>query len=231
MLAPLVFLTTLCPVFFPSGNALELGFRSGGKVPERNSLLLHPLYPANTHAVSPFRLVSENLRGGDGLAGADGALAGGEAELLAADNLIGLLDDLLTLGQDELDVAGVGHVRVDLHKLLISDKKQNDVGQPVLWAKSISVRKKNKLAAGVRGRRKEYTYTTVGTVRPSSLLGGLVDLDVLDDEGTGVEALGIGVGLGVLQEAEDELGGLDGPASAGDAELLACLQEKENPSA
>lgn len=42
------------------------------------------------------------------------------------------------------------------------------------------------------------TYTTVGTVCPSSLLGGLVDLDVLDDEVAGVETLGIGVGLGVL---------------------------------
>lgn len=27
---------------------------------------------------------------------------------------IGLLDDLLSLGEDELDVAGVGHVGVDL---------------------------------------------------------------------------------------------------------------------
>lgn len=53
-----------------------------------------------------------NLCGGDGLAGTDGALAGGEA--LTASNLVGLLDDLLTLGQDELDVAGVGHVGVDL---------------------------------------------------------------------------------------------------------------------
>jgi hypothetical protein len=82
---------------------------------------------------------------------------------------------------------------------------------------------------GFREKEGEYTYTTVGTVRPSSLLGGLVDLDVLDDEGTGVEALGIGVGLSVLQETEEELGGLDGPASAGDAELLAYLQKKKDP--
>lgn len=53
-----------------------------------------------------------NLCGGDGLAGTDGALAGGEA--LTASNLVGLLDNLLTLGQDELDVAGVRHVGVDL---------------------------------------------------------------------------------------------------------------------
>lgn len=65
------------------------------------------------------------------------------------------------------------------------------------------------------------TYTTVGTVCPSALLRGLVDLDVLDNQGTGVEALGIGVGLSVLEETEEVLGGLDGPASPGDTELLA----------
>lgn len=61
----------------------------------------------------------------------------------------------------------------------------------------------------------------MGTVCASPLLGGLVDLDVLDDEVAGVEALGVGVGLGVLEEAEKELGGLDGPAGLGDAEGLA----------
>jgi hypothetical protein len=61
----------------------------------------------------------------------------------------------------------------------------------------------------------------VGTVCPSSLLGGLVDLDVLDNQGTGVETLGISVGLSVLEETEEELGGLDGPSSLGDTKLLA----------
>lgn len=61
----------------------------------------------------------------------------------------------------------------------------------------------------------------MGTVSSSALLGGLVDLDVLDDQGTGVETLGVGVGLGVLQELEQELGGLHGPPSAGDTPLLA----------
>jgi hypothetical protein len=65
----------------------------------------------------------------------------------------------------------------------------------------------------------------VSTVRPPALLGSLVDLDVLNDEGTGVEALGVSVGLGVLEEAEKELGGLDGPAGLGDTELLACVKE------
>jgi len=64
-----------------------------------------------------------------------------------------LLHNLLALGQNQLDVAGLGHVCVD---------------------------------------------TTVGTVGAAALLGGLVDLDVLDEEGGGVETLGVGVGFGVL---------------------------------
>ena len=61
----------------------------------------------------------------------------------------------------------------------------------------------------------------MGTVRAPALLGGLVDLDVLDNQGAGIEALGVGVGLSVLEETEEELGGLDGPAGLGDTELLA----------
>ena len=67
------------------------------------------------------------------------------------------------------------------------------------------------------------TYATVGTVSSATLLGGLVDLDVLDDQSAGVEALGVGVGLSVLEELEQELGGLDGPAGAGHTPSLACL--------
>lgn len=63
---------------------------------------------------------------------------------------------------------------------------------------------------------------SVSTVCASPLLRRLVDLDVLDDQVAGVEALGIGVGLGVLEQAEQELGRLDGPAGLADAELLAC---------
>jgi hypothetical protein len=61
----------------------------------------------------------------------------------------------------------------------------------------------------------------VGTVGASATLGGLVDLDVLDNEVAGVETLGVGVGLGVLEEAEQLLSRLDGPAGLGDTELLA----------
>lgn len=72
-----------------------------------------------------------------------------------------------------------------------------------------------------RSRENCLTYTTVSSVGSSSLLGGLVDLDVLDDQVAGVEALSIGVGLGVSKEAEQELGRLYGPSSLGDTELLA----------
>ena len=56
-----------------------------------------------------------------------------------------------------------------------------------------------------------------------SLLGGLVDLDVLDDQVGGVEALGVGVGLSVLEQTEEELGALDGPAGPGNTQSLACV--------
>lgn len=54
-----------------------------------------------------------DLGGGDGLAHARTTLSRVQA-LLTANNGLGLLDDLLGLGKDELDVAGVGHVGVDL---------------------------------------------------------------------------------------------------------------------
>ena len=62
----------------------------------------------------------------------------------------------------------------------------------------------------------------MGTVSAPALLGGLVDLDMLDDQVGGIEALGVGVGLSVLEETEKDLGGLDGPAGLGDTESLAC---------
>ena len=62
----------------------------------------------------------------------------------------------------------------------------------------------------------------MSTVSAAAALGSLVNLDALDDESTSVETLGVGVGLGVLEEVDQELGGLDGPAGLGDTELLAC---------
>jgi hypothetical protein len=63
-------------------------------------------------------------------------------------------------------------------------------------------------------------YTTVSTVCSSALLGGLVDLDVLNDQVASIEAFGISVGLGILEQSEEELGRLGGPSCAGDTELL-----------
>ena len=51
------------------------------------------------------------------------------------------------------------------------------------------------------------------TIRPSSLLGRLIDLDALDDEVAGVEAFGVGICFCVFEQAEEELGGFFGPAS------------------
>lgn len=71
------------------------------------------------------------------------------------------------------------------------------------------------------------TYTTVGTVGPAALLGGLVDLDVLDNQVASVKALRVGVGLGVLQQLEEEFGRLDGPPGTGHTPLLACLSTRQ----
>lgn len=64
----------------------------------------------------------------------------------------------------------------------------------------------------------------MGTVSAAAALGSLVDLDALDDQVGSVETLGVGVGLSVLEEVDDVLGGLDRPASLADTELLACRQ-------
>ena len=61
----------------------------------------------------------------------------------------------------------------------------------------------------------------MSTVCAAALLGGLVDLDVLDNQVAGIQTLGVGVGLSVLEQAREELGRLDWPAGLGDTELLA----------
>jgi hypothetical protein len=65
----------------------------------------------------------------------------------------------------------------------------------------------------------------VSTVSAAAALGSLVNLDALDNKGTGVETLGVGVGLSVLEEVDQELGRLDRPAGLGDTELLACRRK------
>lgn len=64
----------------------------------------------------------------------------------------------------------------------------------------------------------------MSTIRTATLLGRLVDLDVLDDQVAGVEAFGVGVCFRVFEEAEEELGGFFGPAGFGDAELFSCAE-------
>ena len=68
--------------------------------------------PASSSYLIPFHHDLRLL--GDGTTGLGTALAGVETGGLALDDVGTLLDDFLTLGQDELDVAGVGHVGVDL---------------------------------------------------------------------------------------------------------------------
>ena len=48
------------------------------------------------------------------------------------------------------------------------------------------------------------THTTMGTICTTALLGRLVHLNVLHDQVSGVEALGVGVCFCVLEEAEDQ---------------------------
>lgn len=78
-------------------------------------------YAAQVKTASPDT-ATRLLGGGDlGLLVAAGTtLAAGEVVASLAGDLLGsLLDDLSTLGEDHLDVAGVGHVRVDLRVTLV----------------------------------------------------------------------------------------------------------------
>lgn len=79
--------------------------------------------PINPHffsvrsQLSPKRRNS-HLSGSDGLADTLATLPRVQPRDLTVSDVGTLLDDLLALGEDELDVAGVGHVRVDLLSLL-----------------------------------------------------------------------------------------------------------------
>lgn len=69
----------------------------------------------------------------------------------------------------------------------------------------------------------------MGTVGASAALGSLVDLDALDDQVAGVEALAVSVGLGVLQEVQEEAGGLLRPASLADTPVVTCCCCQRRP--
>ena len=106
------------------------------------------------------------------------------ADFLGARRLGGAGDGDLALGEDDLDVARRGHVGVD---------------------------------------------ATVGTVGAATLLGGGIDLcnidyrtcfikkgsnlDVINNERVNVETLDLGIGLGVLEHAEQDAARLLGPAT------------------
>lgn len=62
--------------------------------------------------------------------------------------------------------------------------------------------------------------STVSSVSSSSLLGGLVDLDVRNLQLGHVQALGLSVGLSVGQQVLDEVDGLGRPSGLGDTKLL-----------
>jgi hypothetical protein len=66
-----------------------------------------------THS-TPFVHTGQRLCLGDGTLDLSTTLSRVQADRLAANDVGTLLDDLLTLGEDQFDVAGVGHVRVDL---------------------------------------------------------------------------------------------------------------------
>lgn len=60
----------------------------------------------------------------------------------------------------------------------------------------------------------------MGAVGSAAAAARLVDLDMGDIEFLGLEALSLGVRLGVLEEAEDELTTLLGPAADGRRHIL-----------
>lgn len=65
----------------------------------------------------------------------------------------------------------------------------------------------------VARRRHVGIDATVGTVCAATQAGSTVHLDVLNDQTINVQALVVGIGLGVLEELQQELGRLLGPTS------------------
>lgn len=59
----------------------------------------------------------------------------------------------------------------------------------------------------------KHSHSTVSSVSPPPGLGGLVDDNVSDNELLNGKVLGVGVGLGVLQQSGDESNRLLGPST------------------
>lgn len=64
----------------------------------------------------------------------------------------------------------------------------------------------------------------VGSVGSSAQAGGTVNLDVLDDKSVNVQSLIVCVGLGILQQLQEELCRLLGPTTLCRAKLLGLQQ-------
>ena len=66
----------------------------------------------------------------------------------------------------------------------------------------------------------------MSSVCSTSLFWCLVDLNVLDNQVSGVKAFNIGIGFGVLEESEEEFSGFDWMAGTGYTELFAYSERR-----
>ena len=66
----------------------------------------------------------------------------------------------------------------------------------------------------------------MSSVCSTSLFWCLVDLDVLDNQVSGVKTFNIGIGFGVLEESEEEFSGFDWMAGTGYTELFAYRERR-----
>jgi hypothetical protein len=75
------------------------------------------IFIQHTHTHSTHSYRSAHLSFSDSAADLGTALTGGETGRIFGDDVRSLLDNFFGLGEDELDVARVGHVGVDLNSL------------------------------------------------------------------------------------------------------------------
>jgi hypothetical protein len=89
----------------------------------------------------------------------------------------------------------------------------------------VSNKQASERALFIRSHDKHHNKLTVdaavSAVGAAAELGSLVGLHVLDDQLIDLEVLGLSVGLGVLQQLEEKLGALLGPAAGNRAPDLA----------
>ncbi len=102
------------------------------------------------------------------------------------------MHDLFAFGEDEFDVAGVGHVGVYLESLDQFDALCDVCG--ICWVEGEGEEGigKREVVREVRGREGK-TYASMSTIGTTTLLRRLIDLDVFDDQVSGIETFGVGV--------------------------------------